>query len=284
MTAPRWLKVIAILALFLVLLGGLVASQGARLVLQFPVLLKIVSQIRDPIGPNRAVVWDAGPIAETRKPTDRPPNIIVIMVDDLGWNDLSWNGGGIADGAVPTPNIDSLARDGVEFTMGYAGNATCAPSRAALLTGRYPQRFGFESTPAPSAMGRLSAEMNNRDLPKEAPRTIFHEDRLDQIPPMREQGVPGDEITIAELLRDGGYRTLMLGKWHLGDTEGKRPSEQGFDQFLGFNSGASLYGRAEDPEIVSAKNPSLSLPGGRSCDRSQSTSALLHVPGLQRAA
>ncbi len=255
MNLPRWLKIIAMIGLVLALLVGIVASQGAKLFLEFPVLLKIVSRLRDPIGPHQTVVWEAGPDRASATASERRPNIVVILVDDLGWNDLSWNGGGVAGGAVPTPNIDSLARDGVEFTMGYAGNATCAPSRAALMTGRYPQRFGFESTPAPPAMGRLSAEMSNEGLPEGAPRTIFHEEWLSQVPPMREQGVPGEEITIAELLRGGGYRTLMLGKWHLGDTEGKRPSDQGFDQFLGFNSGGSLFGLDEDPEIISAKNP-----------------------------
>lgn len=254
-TIPRWFKIASTIFLVLLLLGGLVVHQGARLFLEFPVLLKIVSQLRDPIGPNQAVIWDAGPATARAMPAERPPNIVVILVDDLGWNDLSWNGGGVARGAVPTPHIDSLAHDGVEFTMGYAGNATCAPSRAALMTGRYPQRFGFESTPAPTAMGKLSAEMNNAVRPEGAPRTLFHEDRLDLIPPMHAQGVPTEEITIAELLRDGGYRTLMLGKWHLGETEGKRPSEQGFDQFLGFNAGGSLFGLEADPEIVSAKNP-----------------------------
>ncbi len=91
----------------------------------------------------------------------RPPNIIVILADDLGFNDITHYGGGIAGGSVPTPNIDSIAREGVHFPAGYAGNATCSPSRAALMTGRYPTRFGFEFTPVPKQfmqlLGRHSA-------------------------------------------------------------------------------------------------------------------------------
>jgi len=235
---------------------GLVASQGPKLLLRFPALIKVVSRMRDPVGAHQPVRWQPGPDTPSASPDARPPNVVVILVDDLGWNDLTWNGGGVADGAVPTPHIDSLARDGVDFRRGYAGNATCAPSRAALLTGRYPQRFGFESTPAPPAMGDLSARMNNQRLVSGEPETLFHESRMPEVPPMEEQGMPATEITLAELLGSAGYRTLMLGKWHLGDRGDQRPSEQGFDEFLGFTAGASLFGREDDPEIVSVRNES----------------------------
>jgi len=226
---------------------------GPTLLLRYPALLGIIAEIRSPIGPYQEVDWEAGPDSPAAPSARRQPNIVVILVDDLGWNDLRWNGGGIANGTVPTPNIDSLARDGVQFTMGYAGNATCAPSRAAILTGRYPPRFGFESTPAPPALGRMAAELANANRKPGEPVTLFHEGRLGEVPPMAEQGVPTEEITLAELLRDNGYRTLMLGKWHLGETEGQRPNEQGFDEFLGFYSGAQLYGARDDPDIVSCK-------------------------------
>jgi arylsulfatase A-like enzyme len=247
------LKWLAGIALALVLLVGTLRSAAPSLIMRYPELLRIIAGIVDPIGPNKDVSWQAGPALPTVSAAERPPNIIVILVDDLGWNDLTWNGGGIANGTVPTPNIDSLANDGVQFTMGYAGNATCAPSRAAIMTGRYPPRFGFESTPAPPAMGRMASLMSNAERPEGEPMTHFHEDRVGDIPPMREQGVPSGEITIAELLRDGGYRTLMFGKWHLGETDGMRPTDQGFDEFLGFYSGAQLFGAEEDPNIVSSK-------------------------------
>src|SRR5688572_14490800 len=91
-----------------------------------------IGRIADPVGPNQPVVWQPGPAAAPQG--ERPPNVVVIVVDDLGYNDLTFAGGGIANGAVPTPNIDGIARAGVEYTRGYTGNATCAPSRAAIMT------------------------------------------------------------------------------------------------------------------------------------------------------
>ena len=85
------------------------------------------------------------------------------------------------------------------------------------------------------------------------PPSLFHEALIDQVPPMDEQGVPPDEITLAELLGDAGYHTLMFGKWHLGDAEGIRPEQQGFDETLGFYVGGQMYGVEDDPQIVSAR-------------------------------
>src|SRR5690606_33374061 len=86
---------------------------------------------------------------------ERPPNIVFILADDLGINDISAFGGGVAGGRVATPNIDRLAKDGALFAQAYAGTASCAPSRAMILTGRYPTRTGFEFTPTPDGMGRM---------------------------------------------------------------------------------------------------------------------------------
>jgi len=208
-----------------------------------------IGRLRDPVAANRAMVWEPGPAAPTASPADRPPNIVVIVADDLGYNDLTFAGGGVASGAVPTPNIDSIARQGVEFTRGYAGNATCAPSRAAILTGRYPTRFGFEFTPAPKAFMRLVARWG-RDAAR--PPTYFA-DREADVPPMDRQGLPPEEITIAELLRQRGHRTLGLGKWHLGEAQPMRPGAQGFDQYLGFLPGASLYLPLGDPASVESR-------------------------------
>jgi len=204
---------------------------------------------RHPIGASQTVTWQPGPATAAAPPAQRPPNIVVIVADDLGYNDLTFGGGGVAGGAVPTPNIDSIARDGVEFTHGYAGNATCAPSRAAIMTGRYPTRFGFEFTPAPKAFMRLIAHWGH----DAARPPVYFADREKDVPPIEQEGLPPAEITIAEELRTRGYRTLGLGKWHLGDTPEMRPNAQGFDEYLGFAPGAALYLGLDHPDSVESR-------------------------------
>src|SRR6266404_7814503 len=137
----------------------------------------LISQIRDPIGPTREVVWAKGPETTEVPAGQRPPNIILILADDLGYNDLTFGGGGVAGGAVATPNIDSIAKDGVNLTQGYAGDATCAPSRAAIMTGRYATRFGFEFTPAPVAFEKL---LGHSSFGTRAP--IYHAERERDLP------------------------------------------------------------------------------------------------------
>ena len=207
----------------------------------------LLARLRDPVGPTRPVVWEQGPA--TPSSVDRPPNIVVILADDLGYNDLTFAGGGVAHGAVPTPNIDSLAREGVEFTRGYAGNATCAPSRAAILTGRYPTRFGFEFTPAPKAFMKLVAHFSAGS--KRPP--VYFDEREKDVPSMDQEGLPASEITLAELLRKRGYHTLGLGKWHLGEAPSMRPEARGFDEYLGFLPGASMYLDPDDPNGVGSQ-------------------------------
>ena len=99
------------------------------------------------IEPNKPVVWPKGPEIAAQTAAERPPNIILILTDDMGFNDISLYNGGAADGSQMTPNIDAIAHQGVRFDNGYAANAICAPSRATMLTGRYSTRFGFEYTP-----------------------------------------------------------------------------------------------------------------------------------------
>ena len=115
----------------------------------------ILASINNPTGENREIVWTDGPVTRT---SDKP-NVIVILVDDLGFNEVSTYGGGMANGEVKTPNIDQLAADGVLCTNGYSATAVCSPSRAALLTGRFPTRAGYEFTPTAKGMGRLLAKM-----------------------------------------------------------------------------------------------------------------------------
>jgi arylsulfatase A-like enzyme len=237
-------RFLASFAILLALLGAVAYASREYLILHFPGWL---ARLRDPIGPFQAVVWPAGPAAPA--PGERPPNIVVIVADDLGYNDLTWAGGGVAGGAVPTPNIDSIARDGVEFTRGYAGNATCAPSRAALMTGRFATRFGFEFTPAPKAFMRLVAHFNEKSP---LPFTYFYEREKD-VPPLADEGIPASEITLAQLLRDHGYHTLGLGKWHLGEAPAMRPEKRGFDEYLGFLAGASMFLDPDDPNGVGSQ-------------------------------
>lgn len=137
----------------------------------------------------------------------RLPNIVLILADDLGYGDLGVQGASVS----VTPRIDRLAAEGVRMTEFYAAHPTCSPSRAGLLTGRYQHRFGFESNPAP----------------------------VHQTDP--NYGLPLTEATLAERLRDQGYATGMIGKWHLGYQDDKAPEARGFDVFYGLRHGSMAY-------------------------------------------
>lgn len=211
------------------------------------------------IEPNRPVTWAQGPAAPA--PGARPPNVVFILADDMGFNDITFNGGGVAGGQVPTPNIDSIGRDGVAFANGYAGNATCAPSRAAIMTGRYPTRFGFEFTPAPVAFEKM---VGTQAEPGAIFKPKFFSDRVKDMPPGSTDrtptatnvlSVPKGELTIAEVLKTRGYHTLHFGKWHLGGAAGSRPEDQGFDESLGFIAGGSMYLPEKAPNVVNSKQP-----------------------------
>ena len=123
------------------------------------------------------------------------PNIIIIMADDLGWGDIGLNGADL----IKTPHIDRIGQEGVRLTSFYAGANVCTPSRASLLTGRYAFRSGMQ----------------------------------DVLFPDSETGMPPSEITLPELLKDVGYSTGMIGKWHLGDRSEYWPTRHGFDEFFG---------------------------------------------------
>ncbi|MBE7544753.1 MAG: sulfatase [Bryobacteraceae bacterium] len=124
----------------------------------------------------------------------RPPNVVVIFADDLGYGDVGCQGS-----KIRTPAIDGLARDGMRFTHGITANPVCSPSRAGLLTGRYPTRCGV-------------------------PNVFF---------PRDEKGMNLDEQTLAELLKGRGYRTACVGKWHLGHHKPWLPTSRGFDRYFG---------------------------------------------------
>ncbi len=225
--------------------GGYAAFQRYKIYLP-----GLISAWRDPIQPNHPVAWAQGPASVPTGP--RPPNVIIILADDLGHNDISFFGGGIAGGAVPTPNIDSIGHQGASFDIGYAGNATCSPSRAAIMTGRYPTRYGFEFTGVPTIFARSLAEHSEGT---DGPPAIFHEERVKDTIDPAQMGVPHNEITIADLLKGNGYHTIQIGKWHLGEAKPLQPTGQGFDEALGFLIGGGMYRDPSSPDVVNATLP-----------------------------
>ncbi len=242
------MKIIKWSALSLLILVAVGYTQQEALILTVP---SMIEHFKNPVAEHREIQWSA-PAASTQvvAASERPPNIVLIIADDLGWNDITLNGGGVDGGSMPTPNINELAQNGVNFTQGYTADGTCAPSRAAIMTGRYGTRFGFESTPVPDAMSKVvSALAKKREF---EPEVIFNSenDRL----PFEELGMPSSEKTIAEILKDKGYQTGHIGKWHLGRGEGMLPQDQGFDDALLMASG--LYLDPDDPNSVAAQRDS----------------------------
>ena len=187
----------------------------------------------------------AGLIAPARAAEARRPNIVVILADDLGHNDLSATG----SPWVKTPNIDSIAHDGVRFETGYSGDAVCSTSRAALLTGRFPSRYGFEYLPG--APGFLAAETGGI-VPMQHESMVTGVDKL-KAAPASVRGLPESEITLATALKAQGYHTGLVGKWHLGGAPNFHPTKHGFDEFTGFLGGANLYADPNDPKVMTYK-------------------------------
>jgi uncharacterized sulfatase len=203
-----------------------------------------------PILPHSEVVWQQGPDKAEVPINERPPNVIFILADDMGYNDISTFGGGIADGRLKTPAIDKLAAEGAVYEQSYAGSAICAPSRAMILTGRYPTRTGFEFTPTPNNMPAILGFVR-ANIETNLPASRINPDAADNAPPFELQGLPSSEVTIAEVLKDHGYYTAHIGKWHLGRSEGFAPNDQGFDDSLVMSG--MLYLPEDDPDVVNAR-------------------------------
>lgn len=136
----------------------------------------------------------AGFLASTSRGAQRAPNLIVILADDLGYGDLGCYGS-----QIPTPNLDRMAKEGARLTQFYSASPVCSPSRAALLTGRYPVRTGVT-------------------------RVLLPTDSI---------GLSSSETTIGKVLKQQGYRTMCIGKWHLGVRQDHLPTQHGFDSFYG---------------------------------------------------
>ena len=140
------------------------------------------------------------------------------------------------------------SKEGVAFLNGYAASPVCSPSRAAIMTGRYSSRYGFEFTPYPAQAAKIMNLLREDDELE----TIYLEDvQLDEVG-LTIGGLPDKEVTVAEMLQKNGYYTAHIGKWHLGGfTDGMKPNDQGFDDSLMLNS--SLYLPKNHPDIVNAK-------------------------------
>ena len=197
---------------------------------------------KDNVGPNQEIVWQQGP--DTR--SDDRPNVIVIVADDLGINDMTDYDDLDPSGTMDTPNIDFIANSGIKFKNAYSGSATCAPSRGMIVTGRYATSTGYEFTPVPDGMARAINLFN----PEE---TRYMAESVESNPLFDNQGLPAEEITFAETLKDAGYYTAHIGKWHLGRGPNFAPLSQGFNESLMMASG--LFLPEDDPNVVNAYLP-----------------------------
>jgi arylsulfatase A-like enzyme len=160
------------------------------------------------------------------------PNVVFILVDDLGYHDLGCTGSRYYE----TPNIDALAKKGMVFTQGYAASRVCSPSRASILTGKFTARHG------------ITDWIGAKTGPEW--RSVGRHDKL--LPADYVQELPAADITLAEAMKAGGYKTFFAGKWHLG-SEGSLPEDHGFDINIGgFHSGSPLGGY-----FAPYKNPKL---------------------------
>jgi len=204
----RRTAVFALMGLFLALAAGPARAEGSPV--QRPVM---VAENMEPAIPHPAQKAEArAKLAALEEKFGKKPNIVVILVDDMGWGDPGCYGGGEAIGA-PTPHIDRLASEGLRLTSTYA-QPTCSPTRATMMTGRLPIHHGIHRPPMYGEPGGLHGE-----------------------------------ITSAQLLSEAGYKTALVGKWHLGEMQDQQPQNVGYDEFFGFLSVCNMYTDWRDPAI-----------------------------------
>ena len=206
---------------------------------------KYIGDIKNPTYENIQINWEDGP--KTR--TSSKPNIIIILVYDLGFNQISSYGGGMANGQFKTPNIDKLANDGVLCTNGYSSSPVCSPSRASLLTGRFATRFGYEFTPTTSSMMKAISVFSKKNGIADG---IYYDNREENIIAIDQMGIPQSEKTIPEMLKPEGYHNIHIGKWHLGHGKDFLPRKHGFDESLRMDQG-SLFLPENDKNVINAK-------------------------------
>ncbi|MCU4676260.1 sulfatase [Catenovulum sp. 2E275] len=154
----------------------------------------------------------AFPSALMAKAVGKQPNILFILADDAGYHDFGFHG----SQTMNTPNLDQLAKQGILFTNAYVSAAVCGPSRAGILTGKYQQKFGYEENNVP---GYMSASGITGD----------------------DMGLPLEQKILPQYLKELGYTTALIGKWHQGNADRFHPTKRGFDYFYGFRGGARSY-------------------------------------------
>ena len=174
------------------------------------------------------------------------PNIIVILADDLGKSEVSVYG----YSKVPTPNIDSIAFNGALFNEGYITSPICSPSRAALMTGRYQQRFGYELQPHDRYPLNRLEYLYFKHIFNTGNWIVADQFAFPKSEDIWKQGLPPSEITLAELLNKHEYQTGAIGKWHLGFNEWSLPLQRGFDYHYGFYEAYTWYADTADENIV----------------------------------
>ena len=177
------------------------------------------------------------------------PNIILITVDDLGMADCSLYG----EGDIFTPNIEQLGAEGIIFDNAYTTSPVCAPSRAAMITGRYQHRFGFEFTMHERYLRNQLEYLGFRYFMNSEPWVAKWTSSVPDADAIHNQGLPLSEITLAEILKKHGYSTGIMGKWHLGWSKEKQPAAFGFDEQYGFFHSHSLYSPEGTEGIVDQK-------------------------------
>lgn len=186
-------------------------------------------------------------ISSFAQAASRPPNIVFIYCDDLGYGDL-----GVYGSKIRTPNIDRMAAEGVRFTQFYSANPVCSPSRAALLTGRYPTRV-------------------------DVPRVLF---------PYDTTGMSLSETTVADMLKSVGYRTMCIGKWHLGHYPRYLPTARGFDEYFGIPYSNDMKPRPllhnadeiEEPAKLETLTPRYTEQAVQFIERAKGAPFFLYIP------
>jgi arylsulfatase A-like enzyme len=189
------------------------------------------------------------------KTVQKQPNIILIIADDLGYNDLASYG----NNYLHTPNIDALGTNGIRFTNAYVTSPICSPSRIAIMTGRYQQRFGCEYMPYEEIMPEVRRKIEHSYLPfekkTEGLKSLHAHVFLDR--KKYSTGLPGNEIVLAELLKKAGYTTGLVGKWNLGSSGTEYPEDHGYDYSYFFSGALTRY--VDDP-VDTSRYVNMHLP------------------------